>query len=251
VAKNRQRELISRKWYDTLTGKIRTNGLWWAMKPISYARHRFPPDVIRHAIWLYLRFTLSYRDVEDLLAERGLDVSNESIRRWVLKFGSAIGRNLPSMRPKPHDQWHLDEMVVSIGGQRMYMWRAVDSEGEVLDVLVQRRRDKAAALKLPRKLLKKQGFAPAVIVTDKLRLYGAAPRTIGFSGEHEQGLRANNRAENSRQPDRRRERKMGGFRSSKSARRFVSFHAARIQHLQCSMTPDPPSNASAVSGRGS
>jgi putative transposase len=108
----------------------------------------------------------------------------------------------------------------------MYMWRAVDSEGEVLDVLVQRRRDKAAALKLPRKLLKKQGFAPAVIVTDKLRLYGAAPRTIGFSGEHEQGLRANNRAENSRQPDRRRERKMGGFRSSKSARRFVSFHAA-------------------------
>ena len=106
---------------DTLTGESRTNGLWWAMKPISYARHRFPPDVIGHAVWLYLRFTLSYRDVEDLLAERGLEVSNESIRRWVLKFGPAIARNLRSARPRPHNHWHLDEMVVSIGGQRMYM----------------------------------------------------------------------------------------------------------------------------------
>ena len=179
------------------------------MKPISYARHRFPADVIRHAVWLYLRFTLSYRDVEDLLAERGLEVSNESIRRWVLKFGSAIARNFRSIRPRPHDQWHLDEMAVSIGGRRMYMWRDVDSEGEVLDVLIQRRRDKAAALKLMRKLFKKQGFAPTVIVTDKLGSYGAALRTIGFSGHHEQGLRANNRAENSHQPVRRRERKMG------------------------------------------
>ena len=227
---------------DTLTGEIRTNGLWWSMKPISYARHRFPPDVIRHAVWLYLRFTLSYRDVEDLLAERGLEVSNELIRRWVLKFGSAIARNLRSIRPRPHDHWHLDEMVVSIGGQRMYMWRAVDSEGEVLDVLIQRRRDKAAALKLLRKLLKKQGFAPAVIVTDKLGSYGAALRTIGFSGQHEQGLRANNRAENSHQPVRRRERKMGRFKSPKSAQRFVSFHAAvyntfNVQrHLICRAT---------------
>jgi putative transposase len=118
------------------------------MKPISYASRRFPPDVIGHAVWLYLRFTLSYRDVEDFLAERGLEVSNESIRRWVLNFGPAIARNLRSIRPKPHDQWHLDEMVVSIGGQRMYMWRAVDGEGKVLDVSVQRRCDKAAALKL-------------------------------------------------------------------------------------------------------
>lgn len=133
-------------------------------------------------------------------------------------------------------------MVVSIGGQRMYMWRAVDSEGEVLDVLVQRRRDKAAALKLMRKLFKKQGNAPAVIVTDKLGSYGAAPRTIGFLGQHEQGLRANNRAENSHQPVRRRERKMGGFKSSKSAQRFVSFHATvynafNVQrHLICRTT---------------
>ena len=196
------------------------------MQPMSYARHRFPPVVIRHAVWLYLRFTLSYRDVEDLLAERGLEVSNETIRRWVLKFGPAIARNLRRGRPTPHDKWHLDEMVVSIAGRRMYMWRAVDSEGEVLDVMVQPRRDKAAAVKLLRKLLKRQGFAPTVIVTDKLRSYGAALQTIGFSGRYEQDLRANNRAENSHQPVRRRERKMQGFKSPASAQRFVSLHAA-------------------------
>ena len=139
------------------------------MQPISYARHRFPPDIIRHAVWLYLRFTLSYRDVEDLLAERGLMVSNESIRRWVLKFGPIIAKNLRAIRPKPHSRWHLDEMVVSIAGRQMYMWRAVDSEGEVLEILVQPQRDKAAALRLLRKLLRRQGFVPTVIVTDKLR----------------------------------------------------------------------------------
>src|SRR5437879_4561203 len=112
------------------------------MQPISYARHRFPPDVIRRAVWLYLRFTLGYRDVEDLLAERGLQVSNETVRRWVLKFGPLIARKLRRRRPTPHDRLHLDEMVVTIAGRRsMYMWRAVDSEGEVLDVLVQPRRD--------------------------------------------------------------------------------------------------------------
>src|ERR1700730_18002514 len=163
------------------------------MQPISYARHRFPPVVIRHAVWLYLRFTLSYRDVEDLLAERGFEVSNETIRRWVLKFGPAVARNLRRGRPTPHDRWHLDEMVVSIAGRRMYLWRAVDSEGEVLDVLVQPRRDKAAALRLVKQLLKRHGFAPTLNVTDKLGSYRAALRVIGFSGRHEQGLRANNR----------------------------------------------------------
>jgi len=115
------------------------------MKPISYARHRFPPDVIRHAVWLYLRFTLSYRDVEDLLAEGGLTVSNEPIRRRVHKFGPVIAKNLHGTRPKPHSHWHLDELVVSIAGRQMYMWRAVDSEGEVLEILVPPQRDKAAA----------------------------------------------------------------------------------------------------------
>src|SRR3954464_15343908 len=114
------------------------------MPLLSYRRHRFPPPIIQHAIWLYLRFTLSYRDIEDLLAERGLEVSYETVRRWVLKFGPGIARNLRRLRPRSSPRWHLDEMVVKIAGTQMYLWRAVDDEGEVLDVLVQRRRDKAA-----------------------------------------------------------------------------------------------------------
>jgi putative transposase len=195
------------------------------MQPISYDRHRFPPEVIRHAIWLYVRFTLSYRDVEELLAERGLDVSYETVRRWVLKFGPAFARNLRRLRPRPADTWHLDEMVVPIRGRRMYLWRAVDSEGEILDLLVQPKRDKAAALRLMRKLLKKQGYSPRVFVTDRLPSYGAARRHLGLGARHEQGLRKNNRAENSHQVVRRRERKMQRFKSAASAQRFLSIHA--------------------------
>jgi len=137
------------------------------------------------------------------------------------------GRANPAARAtKPDDRWHLDEMVVSINGQRMYLWRAVDSEGEVLDILVQRGRDKTAAINLLRKLLKRNVPHPQVIVTDKLRSYGAALRELGFTGRHDQGLLANNRAENSHQPLRRRERKMRGFKSARSAQRFVSTHAA-------------------------
>jgi putative transposase len=196
------------------------------MMHLSYLRHRFPPWIIQHAIWLYLRFTLSYRDVEDLLAERGLDVSYETVRRWVLKFGPLIARNLPRRRPRPSDQWRLDEMVVRIASRRMYLWRAVDHEGEVLDMLVQRRRDKRAAVRLMRKLLRKQGFVPKLLVTDKLGSYGAAFRHLRLTRPHEQGLRKNNRAENSHQPVRRRERKMQRFKSARSAQRFLSIHAA-------------------------
>ncbi|MCW2239092.1 IS6 family transposase [Azospirillum canadense] len=196
------------------------------MSPISYARHQFPPAIIRHAIWLYLRFTLSYRDVEELLAERGVEVSYETVRRWVLKFGPAIARNLRRLRPKPSPRWHLDEMVIRVSGRLMYLWRAVGDEGEVLDVLVQRRRDKAAALKLMLKLLKKYGFSPTQVTTDKLRSYGAAFREIGLTARHEQGRRKNNRAEVSHQPVRRRERKMQRFKSPGSAQRFVSMHSA-------------------------
>src|SRR5213080_2086923 len=142
------------------------------MALLSYRRHRFPPPIIQHAIWLYLRFTLSYRDVEELLAERGLEVSYETVRRWVLKFGPGFARRLRRCRPRPSDRWHLDEMVVRIAGTRMYLWRAVDHEGEVLDMLVQRRRDSRAALRLMRKLLKKQGFAP------KLLVYASAFRRV-------------------------------------------------------------------------
>src|SRR6266705_6473023 len=131
-----------------------------AMALLSYRRHRFPPEIIQHAIWLYLRFTLSYRDVEELLAVCRLDISYETVRRWVLKFGPAIARRLRQRRPRPSNRWHLDEMVVRIAGKRMYLWRAVDHEGEVLDLLVQRWRDKRAALRLMRKLLRQHGFAP-------------------------------------------------------------------------------------------
>ncbi len=144
------------------------------MPTISFTRHRFPPDIIRHAVWLYARFTLSYRDVEDLLAERGLDISYETVRRWFLKFGAPIDRNLRHVRPTPSDYWHLDEMVVVIRRRRHWLWRAVDNEGEVLDFLVQSKRNAKAALKLMRKLLKKQGWAPTRITTDKLKSYHVA-----------------------------------------------------------------------------
>ena len=193
---------------------------------ISFARHKFPPAIIRHAVWLYLRFTLSYRDVEDLLAERGLDVSYETVRRWVLKFGPVFARELRRRRPRPSSRWHLDEMAVIIGGRQFWLWRAVDDEGEALDLLVQRRRDKAGAVKLMRNLLKKQALAPEVLVTDKLRSYGAAKSEMRLCARHEQGLRKNNRAENSHLPVRRRERKMQRFKSPASARWFLSVHAA-------------------------
>ena len=147
------------------------------MRHLSFKRHRFPPDVIRSSIWLYGRFTLSLRDVEEMFAERGLDVSYETVRRWFLKFGSIVAANLKQARPKPSDHWHLDEMAVVIRGQRRWLWRAVDNEGEVLDFVVQRRRDAKVAAKLLKKLLKRYGIRPSKIVTDKLRSYRCACRS--------------------------------------------------------------------------
>ena len=196
------------------------------MKPLSFKRHRFPPDIIRHAIWLYGRFKLSFRDVEELLAERGVDVSYETVRRWFLKFGLSIAANIRRSRPRPSDHWHLDEMVITIRGDQYWLWRAIDSEGEVLDFLVQRRRNATVAKKLMIKLLKKYGFAPTRIVTDRLRSYPAAFRAIGLTADHNRGLRANNRAETSHQPVRRRERKQQRFKSPGSAQRFLVIHAA-------------------------
>jgi len=161
---------------------------------ISYRGYRFPSEVIQHGVWLYSRFTLSLRDVEDLLAERGIIVSYETIRRWVDRFGPLIAADLRRRRWRPHSTWHLDEMVVSIGGRRMYLWRAVDAEGEILDVLVQARRDTRAARRLMLKLLKRQGTAPSAVVTDRLSSYGAAFRDLGLSARHVQGKRRNNRA---------------------------------------------------------
>jgi transposase-like protein len=194
------------------------------MQKISYRRHRFHPDIIRKAVWIYFRFTMSYRDVEDLLAERGIDVSYETIRLWVLKFGQAYARRIRKRRPTVFDHWHIDEIFVNIGGKQMYLWRAVDGEGEVLDVLVQKRRNKRAALRLMRKLLRNQGVRPLRIVTDKLKSYGAAFRDLRLSHIHDSGHRLNNRAESSHVPIRRRERKMQRFKSQSSAQRFLSIY---------------------------
>ncbi len=196
------------------------------MRKISYASYRFPPEIIQQAIWLYLRFTLSFRDVEDLLAERGIVVSYETIRRWVNHFGPSIAADLRKRRPKPHSIWHLDEVYLKISGRMVYLWRAVDAEGEVLDVLVQSKRDRRAALNLMRKLLEKYAFAPQRLVTDDLRSYGSAARELGLESRRERGRWKNNRAENSHQPTRRRERKMQRFKSAGSAQKFLSTHAA-------------------------
>jgi putative transposase len=196
------------------------------MKRISYSGYRFSPEIIQQAIWLYLRFTLSLRDVEDLLAERGITVSYESIRRWINHFGPMIAADLRRRRPKPHTSWRLDEVYLKIDGRMVYLWRAVDAEGEILDVLVQSKRDKHAAVKLMRKLLKKYGFVPDRLITDDLGSYAATARDLGIEKHHERGRWKNNRAENSHQPTRRRERKMQGFKSQGSAQRFLSTHAA-------------------------
>src|SRR5665811_1338297 len=196
------------------------------MTKISYSGYRFPPEIIQRAVRLYYRFTLSFRDVEDLLAERGIIVSYETIRRWVNHFGPRVAADLRRRRPKPHATWHLDEVYLRINGRMVYLWRAVDAEGEVLDVLIQSRRNKAAALKLMRKLLKKYAFVPERLVTDDLRSYSAAAHDLGIESRHQRGRWKNNRAENSHQPTRRRERKMQRFKSAGSAQKFLSTHAA-------------------------
>ncbi|MBS9717267.1 IS6 family transposase [Pseudohalocynthiibacter aestuariivivens] len=197
------------------------------MSKRSYARHRFPPTIIQRAVWLYFRFSLSFRDIEEMLAERGIDVSYETIRRWVLKFGPAIAANIRCRRARPSGTWHLDEVFVRIAGKRTYLWRAVDDEGEVLEVLAQSRRNKRAAIKLMRKLMKKQEYIPGQIVTEKLGSCSAAPRDLGLSHIHVAGGRLNNRAEVSHQPTRRREPQTGRFKSPGSRQRFPRLRLTR------------------------
>jgi len=145
---------------------------------LSYKRHRFPPAVISHAVCLYCRFNLSFREVEEMFLQRGVDVSYETIRRWVAKFGPSIARGLRRRQPRPDDIWHLDEVVVNISGRKYWLWRAVDQDGLVLDEILQSKRDKLAAKRLLRRLMKQHGLAPKRIITDKLRSYGAAKREI-------------------------------------------------------------------------
>ncbi|WP_223478521.1 IS6 family transposase [Oricola indica] len=196
------------------------------MSTISYRRYRFPSAIIQHTVWLYYRFPLSLRDVEGLLAERGIDVSYETIRRWTHKFGPAYANRIRMRRTRPSRRWHLDEVFLRIDGKVHYLWRAVGDEGEVLDVLVQSKRDRKAALKLMRKLLKRQGSVPNAIMTDWLRSYGVALRKLGLDRRHEMGGRMNNCAEISHQPARQRERQRRRFRSPGSAQKFLSTHAA-------------------------
>ena len=194
-------------------------------------RHRFPAEIISHSVWLYHVFSLSFRDVELILAERGVIVSYESIRRWCLKFGANFANKLRRRRPRPGDKWHLDEVFIRIQGELHYLWRAVDQDGVVLDLLVQSRRDAGAAKRFFRRLLNGLHYVPRVLVTDKLRSYGVAQRALLPEVEHRQSRYLNNRAENSHRPTRRRERQMQRFKSAWQAQRFLSAHAFIHEHF--------------------
>jgi putative transposase len=189
-----------------------------------YAGYRFPAEVISHAVWLYYRFPLSLRMVDEILAARGITVSYETVRQWARKFGQSFANQIRCRLPRAGDKWHLDEVEVKIAGQKHWLWRAVDQDGFVLDVLVQRRRDKRAAKRLLRKLLKRQTRVPRVMITDKLGSYSAAKAEVMPSVEHRRHKGLNNRAENSHQPTRRRERQMKRFKSAGQAQRFLSAH---------------------------
>ena len=189
-----------------------------------YSRHGFPSEIISHAVWLYHRFCMSFRDVEDLLAERGIAVSYETVRQWCAKFGPDYAKRLKRRQGRLGDTWFLDEVFVTINGRRQYLWRAVDQDGDVIDILVQSRRNRRAAERFFRKLLKNQGKVPFRLVTDKLKSYGAALRSIMPSVNHDTQRYANNRAEVSHQPTRQRERQMRRFKSPRQSQLFLSVH---------------------------
>jgi putative transposase len=190
----------------------------------SYQRHRFPSEIISHAVWLYYRFCLSFREIEELLAKHGVTVTYETIRQWCQKFGSDYARKLKKQQGRLGDTWHIDKVFVTIQGQREYLWRAVDQDGDVIDILVRRRRNQQAAERFFRRLLQAQGCQPRRLVTDKLRSYDAAHRTMMPTVNHLNHIYANNRAEVSHEPTRQRERHMRGFSSSTQAQRFLTLH---------------------------
>jgi len=192
----------------------------------TYKRHRFSPDIISYAVWLYYRFNLSHRDIEDLLAERGITVSREAIRLWRIKFGAIYSRRLKKRHQGFGDTFYLDEVFVKINGKQHYLWRAVDQDGEVVDVYLQARRDGAAAKRFFKRFLRSHGSEPRKIVTDKLRSYGVAHRELIAETIHSTKQYENNRAEQSHEATRVRERGMRRFKSMGQAQRFVTAHAA-------------------------
>jgi putative transposase len=197
-----------------------------------YKHYRFPAEIISHAVWLYFRFCLSYRDVEELLFVRGVIVSYKAIWKWYRKFGQSYANQLRRRWPRPGDKWHMGEVFLIINGQHQYLWRAVDQDGHVLDILVQRRRDQKAAKTFFRKLLMRLAYVPRVIITDQLNSYGAAKREVLPSVEHRQHRYLNNRAENSHQPTRQRERRRPGFKSAGHAQRFLSAYGPIAQQFR-------------------
>jgi len=200
--------------------------------PARYKYHRFPGEIISHGVWLSYRFSLSYRDVEAMLVARGIVVTYEAIRQWCLKFGQDYANQLKRRRAQPGDQWHLDEVFLTINGQRSSLWRAVDQDDNVLDILVQSRRNKHAAKKFFRKLLKELQYVPRVIITEKLKSDGAAKWEILPGVEHRQSRYLNNRCEHSHRPTRQREYRMQGFKSPGHAQRFLSAYGPIAQHFR-------------------
>ena len=213
----------------------------------AYAGFRFPAEIISHCVWLYHRFPLSLREVEEMMLERGIVVSHETIRQWCAKFGQTYANALRRRRPRPGDKWYLDEVFIKINGKTNYLWRAVDQHGNVLDILVTSRRDATAATRFFRKLLTGLEYLPRVMITDKLASYGVAHRRLIPSVEHRRSKYLNNRAENSHQPTRHRERAMKRFTSPGHAQRFLSAfsgisphfrprrHRLRAQEYRCEM----------------
>ena len=201
-------------------------------EPATYPGHRFPSVVIHHAIWLYHVFSLSLRDVELILAERGIVVTHESIRQWCRRFGADIARRLRKRRPRPGDTWHMDEVFIRIRGELRYLWRAVDQNGVVLDILVQDRRNATAAKRFFKRLLAGLRYKPKSIITDGLRSYGVAHREVMPEVRHRTSRYLNNRVENSHRPTRRRERQMQRFKSPEQAQRFLSVHALIYGHFR-------------------
>lgn len=198
----------------------------------TYPGFRFPAEIISHAVWLYHVFSLSLRDVELILAERGIMVTHESIRQWGLRFGADFAAKLRRRRPKPGDTWHLDEVFLRINGVLHYLWRAVDQHGVVLDILVQDRRNASAAKRFFKRLLVGLKYKPKRLVTDGLRSYGVARREVLPDVRHRTSRHLNNRAENSHRSTRRRERQMQRFKSPEHAQRFLSSHAMIYGHFR-------------------